>query len=311
MGWVDLIVDVARKAERELGGLGPFTPEEAGAFAANAFIGAESLYLLGIEKKGVARAPGAAARRRSHSHCGSWFIEEVMSCVPSCPSKEGFVERDGVKIHYEVYGDGPETMVFLPPWSIVHSRVYKAQLPYFSERFRCITFDAARQRQIRTGRRSRRLHAGQLRRRRPRRHGCHGCRQGDPGRPLLRRHARLRAGRTSSRAREGGDPGRHRGEHRPRLPLSDAEAFPGQARAVRGLGQVQPRILAGATIPTSPSTSCATSSPSRTRPSRSRTASNGRTRPRGRCWPRPWRRGRSRRHSMSARRCTARSAAPC
>ncbi len=57
------------------------------------------------------------------------------------PSKEGFVERDGVKIHYEVYGDGPETMVFLPPWSIVHSRVYKAQLPYFSERFRCITFD--------------------------------------------------------------------------------------------------------------------------------------------------------------------------
>ena len=34
------------------GGLGPFTPEEVGAFAANAFIGAESLYLLGLEKKG-------------------------------------------------------------------------------------------------------------------------------------------------------------------------------------------------------------------------------------------------------------------
>jgi pimeloyl-ACP methyl ester carboxylesterase len=57
------------------------------------------------------------------------------------PSHDGFVERDGVKIHYEVYGDGRETMVFLPPWSIVHARVYKAQLPYFSERFRCITFD--------------------------------------------------------------------------------------------------------------------------------------------------------------------------
>ena len=49
-GWVDLIVDVARRAERELGGLGPFTPEEAGAFAANLFIGAESLYLLGAEQ---------------------------------------------------------------------------------------------------------------------------------------------------------------------------------------------------------------------------------------------------------------------
>ena len=57
------------------------------------------------------------------------------------PSKDGFVERDGVKLYYEVYGDGPETMVFVPPWSIVHSRVYKAQLPYFSERFRCITYD--------------------------------------------------------------------------------------------------------------------------------------------------------------------------
>ena len=58
------------------------------------------------------------------------------------PASEGFVERDGVKLHYEVYGQGPETIVFLPPWSIVHSRVYKAQLPYFSERFRCVAYDA-------------------------------------------------------------------------------------------------------------------------------------------------------------------------
>jgi AcrR family transcriptional regulator len=52
MGWVDLIVGVARRAEREFGSMGPFTPEEVGAFAGNAFIGAESLYLLGMEKKG-------------------------------------------------------------------------------------------------------------------------------------------------------------------------------------------------------------------------------------------------------------------
>jgi pimeloyl-ACP methyl ester carboxylesterase/predicted glycosyltransferase len=58
------------------------------------------------------------------------------------PDRDGFVERDGVRIHYEIYGQGPETMVFLPPWSIVHSRVYKAQIPYFSERFRCIAYDA-------------------------------------------------------------------------------------------------------------------------------------------------------------------------
>jgi AcrR family transcriptional regulator len=51
--WYDLIVGVARRAEQKFGGLGPLTPEEIGAFAANAFIGAESLYLLGAEKKGV------------------------------------------------------------------------------------------------------------------------------------------------------------------------------------------------------------------------------------------------------------------
>jgi len=57
------------------------------------------------------------------------------------PTLEGFVDREGVKLHYEIYGDGPETLVFPPPWSIVHSRVYKAQLPYLSERFRCIAYD--------------------------------------------------------------------------------------------------------------------------------------------------------------------------
>jgi pimeloyl-ACP methyl ester carboxylesterase/predicted glycosyltransferase len=58
------------------------------------------------------------------------------------PEAEGFVERSGINLHYEIYGRGPQTMMFLPPWSIVHSRVYKAQLPYFSERFRCIAYDA-------------------------------------------------------------------------------------------------------------------------------------------------------------------------
>jgi pimeloyl-ACP methyl ester carboxylesterase len=57
------------------------------------------------------------------------------------PAETGYAVRDGVRIHYEVYGSGDETMLFVPPWSIVHSRVYKAQLPWFSERFRCIAYD--------------------------------------------------------------------------------------------------------------------------------------------------------------------------
>jgi len=57
------------------------------------------------------------------------------------PHTEGKIDRNGVKIHYEVYGNGGHTIVFIPTWSLVHSRVYKAQIPYFSEHFRCITFD--------------------------------------------------------------------------------------------------------------------------------------------------------------------------
>jgi pimeloyl-ACP methyl ester carboxylesterase/predicted glycosyltransferase len=57
------------------------------------------------------------------------------------PDREGLVTRDGVNLAYEIYGDAPDTVLFIPPWSIVHSRIYKAQLPYFSERFRCITYD--------------------------------------------------------------------------------------------------------------------------------------------------------------------------
>ena len=244
--------------------------------SASAFIGAESLYLLGLEKKGVAGAPGAAARRRSHPHCGSCVIEEVMSCVRSCPIKEGFVERDGVKLYYEVYGDGPQTMVFLPPWSIVHSRVYKAQLPYFSERFRCITYDGR----------------GNGKSDRPADVAAYSLDNyvadalavmdaTDAGQAILvglsfgGMLACVLAAHHPERV-QGRDPGRHRRRRiGPGYPYMAPKHFLAKQRAVRGLGQVQSRATGWPTIPTSPSTSSATSSPSRTRPSRSRTASNG------------------------------------
>jgi AcrR family transcriptional regulator len=53
IGWFELLTDLARKAERQFGGLGPFSAVEIGALISNAFIGAESLYLLGAEEKGV------------------------------------------------------------------------------------------------------------------------------------------------------------------------------------------------------------------------------------------------------------------
>jgi pimeloyl-ACP methyl ester carboxylesterase len=57
------------------------------------------------------------------------------------PDQEGYVERDGVRLFYEVYGEGQDTILLLPTWSIIHSRHWKAQIPYLSRHFRVLTFD--------------------------------------------------------------------------------------------------------------------------------------------------------------------------
>ncbi|MDX6473276.1 MAG: hypothetical protein QOK22_2092 [Gaiellaceae bacterium] len=57
------------------------------------------------------------------------------------PDGEGYVERDGVRTFYEVYGAGEPTVLLLPTWSIVHSRVWKMQIPYLSRHCRVVTFD--------------------------------------------------------------------------------------------------------------------------------------------------------------------------
>jgi pimeloyl-ACP methyl ester carboxylesterase/predicted glycosyltransferase len=54
---------------------------------------------------------------------------------------EGYVERDGVRIHYEVYGDGGPTILLLPTWTIIHKRFWKLQVPYLSRHHRVVTFD--------------------------------------------------------------------------------------------------------------------------------------------------------------------------
>jgi pimeloyl-ACP methyl ester carboxylesterase len=57
------------------------------------------------------------------------------------PDEEGYVERDGVRLFYEVYGAGDPTVLLLPTWSIIHSRHWKLQIPYLARRFRVVTFD--------------------------------------------------------------------------------------------------------------------------------------------------------------------------
>ena len=57
------------------------------------------------------------------------------------PDIEGYVERRGVKVGYEVFGDGDPTILLLPTWAIVHSRSWKAQVPFLARRYRVITYD--------------------------------------------------------------------------------------------------------------------------------------------------------------------------
>jgi pimeloyl-ACP methyl ester carboxylesterase len=57
------------------------------------------------------------------------------------PDTEGFVDRDGVKLPFEVFGDGEPTLLLLPTWTIIHARFWKAQVPYLARHFRVVTYD--------------------------------------------------------------------------------------------------------------------------------------------------------------------------
>lgn len=57
------------------------------------------------------------------------------------PVHEGFIDRDGVKIWYAVWGDSGPWVAFAPPFQIVHSQMLKGAVPYLSRHFRVVTTD--------------------------------------------------------------------------------------------------------------------------------------------------------------------------
>ncbi|HEU4915911.1 MAG TPA: alpha/beta hydrolase [Acidimicrobiia bacterium] len=57
------------------------------------------------------------------------------------PTSSGYVERSGIRLGYEVFGDGDPTIILLPTWTIIHSRFWKMQTPYLSRHHRVITYD--------------------------------------------------------------------------------------------------------------------------------------------------------------------------
>ena len=57
------------------------------------------------------------------------------------PDSEGYAERDGQRLFYEVYGEGEQTVFLLPTWSLFHSRHWKMQIPYLARHFRVLAMD--------------------------------------------------------------------------------------------------------------------------------------------------------------------------
>lgn len=57
------------------------------------------------------------------------------------PGHEGYIERDGTRIFYEVYGTGGPTILFCPTWTLVPSRVWRMQIPYLARHHRVVVFD--------------------------------------------------------------------------------------------------------------------------------------------------------------------------
>jgi pimeloyl-ACP methyl ester carboxylesterase len=55
--------------------------------------------------------------------------------------EEGYVERGGQRLFYEVYGSGHETIFLLPTWSLLHARHWKFQIPYLARHFRVVAMD--------------------------------------------------------------------------------------------------------------------------------------------------------------------------
>ena len=142
MGWIELITGLARKAaEAKFGRLGPLHGRGSRRDWPPPLHRRRRACICSASRRRARRCAHALRRVGDLIRCGRSRVRNGDAMRAKLPDHDGLVERDGVKLHYEVYGDAPDTMLFIPPWSIVHSRVYKAQLPYFSERFRCITYD--------------------------------------------------------------------------------------------------------------------------------------------------------------------------
>ena len=184
-----------------------------------------------------------------------------------------------MRIHYEVYGQGTPTLLLLPAWSIVHSRCGRRRSPISPATIASSPSTAAAT-ASRTARMGVDAHLPrEYRRGRHRGHGCDRHRSavavglslgGHLGAMLAALHPeRVDSAMLIAPAAPFGD----------RNPNRIDEHFHGAEAAHRGLGEVQPALLARALSRISPSSFSKACSASRIRPSRSRMRSAGRWKP--------------------------------
>ncbi len=89
-----------------------------------------------VGARGAVPAGRDGRRRAGRRDAGGADLMRALEPVDS-----GFVDRDGVAIHYEVYGDGTPTVYLLMPDTIVQSRAWKAQIPFLARYFRVVVSD--------------------------------------------------------------------------------------------------------------------------------------------------------------------------
>jgi pimeloyl-ACP methyl ester carboxylesterase len=56
------------------------------------------------------------------------------------PDRQGYAERGGVRLSYEVFGEGSPTLLLVPGWTLP-ARSFKAQVPYLARHYRVVAFD--------------------------------------------------------------------------------------------------------------------------------------------------------------------------
>ncbi len=57
------------------------------------------------------------------------------------PVKDGYVEREGVRTYYALFGESGPALVFTPFYQVAHIGLLKATVPYLSRYFRVVTID--------------------------------------------------------------------------------------------------------------------------------------------------------------------------